>query len=103
MLFPRKGREKQKYDGETRLVVGYGKEEQITTRCVAIRNHAILLVSSHNSADKWVLPKGGWEIDESEEDAAKRETFEEAGVGPVIIFEYRSRGIWENAFPSTRT
>ncbi|KAG0227368.1 hypothetical protein BGW41_003841 [Actinomortierella wolfii] len=29
---------------------------------------------------EWVLPKGGWETDESEEEAAARETWEEAGA-----------------------
>ena len=28
----------------------------------------------------WVLPKGGWELDESAEDAACREAWEEAGI-----------------------
>ena len=50
-------------------------------RCVPIRDKSILLISSHHSHEEWVLPKGGWEIDETAEQAAKRETFEEAGVG----------------------
>ena len=52
----------------------------LNTRCVAIRDHSFLLVSSHNTKGKWVLPKGGWEVDETAEEAATRETFEEAGV-----------------------
>lgn len=48
--------------------------------CVVIKDNSFLLISSHNTSDKWVLPKGGWEVDETEEEAAKRETFEEAGV-----------------------
>ena len=38
------------------------------------------MVSSHHTKGKWVLPKGGWETDETALEAAKRETFEEAGV-----------------------
>ena len=70
----RRGREKQRYDGETRLVVG----------CVVYRGDEFLLISSHNKPDKWVFPKGGWETDESYSEAAKRETFEEAGVEGVL-------------------
>lgn len=57
----------------------------LNTRCVAIRDQSFLLVSSHNTKDKWVLPKGGWEVDETVEEAAKRETFEEAGVVIVCL------------------
>lgn len=39
-----------------------------------------LLISSHKRKGKWVFPKGGWEIDETESEAALRECFEEAGV-----------------------
>ncbi|KAI5660305.1 hypothetical protein M9H77_29098 [Catharanthus roseus] len=38
-----------------------------------------LLISSQKSP-KWMFPKGGWELDESMEEAAIRETMEEAGV-----------------------
>lgn len=34
----------------------------------------------------WVLPKGGWETDETEVNAAKREAWEEAGI--VIDIDY---------------
>lgn len=48
---------------------------------------SILFVSSR-AKPQWILPKGGWESDESMEQSALRETFEEAGVlgevGPVL-------------------
>lgn len=53
---------------------------EVLVRCVPIRDKSILLISSHHSQEEWVLPKGGWENDETAEQAAKRETFEEAGV-----------------------
>lgn len=54
----------------TRLVVG----------CIPIlQGGKILLVSASKKAE-WILPKGGWELDESMEESAIRETFEEAGV-----------------------
>lgn len=40
----------------------------------------VLLVTRMRDPTKWVLPKGGWEVDETLEDAALRETWEEAGV-----------------------
>ena len=43
----------------------------------------VLLVTSRGGKG-WVFPKGGWELDESLEAAAKRETVEEAGVRGAI-------------------
>ena len=41
-----------------------------------------MITSVQNNSKKlnWVLPKGGWETDETKEEAAVRETLEEAGV-----------------------
>ncbi|KAK9790526.1 hypothetical protein WJX73_010660 [Symbiochloris irregularis] len=77
--FARQGRELQRYgsNGE-RLVAG----------CIPVRiikpgtteqRVEILLISSRGG-DGLVIPKGGWETDETVEDAAARETVEEAGV-----------------------
>ncbi|XP_010471414.1 PREDICTED: nudix hydrolase 21, chloroplastic-like [Camelina sativa] len=40
----------------------------------------VLLISAQKKGKGMLLPKGGWEIDESIEEAALRETIEEAGV-----------------------
>jgi len=40
----------------------------------------VLIVSSSRDRERWVLPKGGWETDESDEEAALREGWEEAGI-----------------------
>ena len=79
-LAARTGRDLQKYDDCSghRLVAG----------CIPIRHvqrngakHVeILLISSSKSSNLLVLPKGGWEVDETLEAAAARETMEEAGV-----------------------
>ncbi|KAG2201649.1 hypothetical protein INT47_003875 [Mucor saturninus] len=45
----------------------------------------ILLISSSKNPEHWVIPKGGWEIDETQEHAALRETWEEAGLKGRII------------------
>ncbi|KAF1803382.1 NUDIX hydrolase domain-like protein [Mucor lusitanicus] len=39
-----------------------------------------LLISSSKNPEAWVIPKGGWETDETQEHAALRETWEEAGL-----------------------
>jgi diphosphoinositol-polyphosphate diphosphatase len=47
---------------------------------------------SSSRGNGWVFPKGGWELDETAEAAAKRETVEESGVrgvlDPVKLGEY---------------
>ncbi|CAM8948113.1 unnamed protein product [Rhodiola kirilowii] len=74
-LVSRQGRELQRYNKGRRLVVG----------CIPYRNKKgsneleVLLVSSQKSP-KMMFPKGGWELDESVEQAATRESLEEAGV-----------------------
>ena len=42
-----------------------------------------MLVSA-SKKNEWILPKGGWEMDEEMEESAIRETFEEAGVLGVL-------------------
>mmetsp|Transcript_20929 Transcript_20929/g.33703 ORF Transcript_20929/g.33703 Transcript_20929/m.33703 type:complete len:387 (+) Transcript_20929:128-1288(+) len=53
--------------------------------CVPIlRDGRILLISSRKENCWLSLPKGGWELDESLEEAAIRETYEEAGVLGIL-------------------
>lgn len=78
-LTARQGREHQKYgEGGERLVAG----------CIPVRfkpgvegppGVEVLMITSRKGKGH-VFPKGGWEVDESLESAAKRETVEEAGV-----------------------
>ncbi|XP_050231086.1 nudix hydrolase 18, mitochondrial [Mercurialis annua] len=77
-MVSRSGRELQRYDTQgRRQVVG----------CVPYRykncSHdelEILLISSQKGGQGMMFPKGGWELDESVEEAASRESLEEAGV-----------------------
>ncbi|XP_006302706.2 nudix hydrolase 21, chloroplastic [Capsella rubella] len=79
-LVSRTGRDLQRYNSSGhRQVVG----------CVPYRykNHGcgggeieVLLISAQKKGKGMLLPKGGWEVDESIEEAALRETIEEAGV-----------------------
>lgn len=69
----RVGRQKQRYgeQGE-RLVAG-------VVPLSADRRQVLVVQSTRRGG--WVLPKGGWETDEnSAQDAARREAWEEAGI-----------------------
>ncbi|KAI5678223.1 hypothetical protein M9H77_09173 [Catharanthus roseus] len=81
-LVSRTGRQLQRYNKGRRLVVG----------CIPYRYKAggimngktnedleVLVVSSQKGPDM-MFPKGGWEVDESLKEAARRESLEEAGV-----------------------
>jgi len=48
--------------------------------CIPItRDGRIVLVSASRKSE-WIIPKGGWDTDETKEECATRETFEEAGL-----------------------
>jgi 8-oxo-dGTP pyrophosphatase MutT (NUDIX family) len=51
---------------------------------VDLKTHKVLLVSSTAKSDEWIFPKGGWEVYETLQEAAVRETREEAGVEGVL-------------------
>eukprot|EP01026_Neomeris_dumetosa_P079737 TRINITY_DN873_c0_g1_i1.p3 TRINITY_DN873_c0_g1~~TRINITY_DN873_c0_g1_i1.p3 ORF type:complete len:194 (-),score=42.64 TRINITY_DN873_c0_g1_i1:593-1174(-) len=80
----RTGRQNQRYgEGGERLVAG----------CIPIKftetienpeNIQVLQITSRNGKG-WVFPKGGWETNETVEQAAQRETVEEAGVRGDLI------------------
>ncbi|XP_062184940.1 nudix hydrolase 13, mitochondrial-like [Phragmites australis] len=86
ILVARKGRLRQRYDNEYRLVAG----------CVPYRVRTdgqpeVLMVSAPNRNDL-VFPKGGWEDDEDVYQAACREALEEAGVKGTI--NKTALGLW---------
>ncbi|XP_006346639.1 nudix hydrolase 18, mitochondrial-like [Solanum tuberosum] len=96
----RTGRDLQRYNRGCRQVVGcipYRSKKRDPSSCVQqgstpIDDLEFLLISSQKNP-RMMFPKGGWEIDESLEEAASRETFEEAGVvGEVEVQEYL--GTW---------
>ncbi|KAJ1969890.1 hypothetical protein IWQ62_000323 [Dispira parvispora] len=45
----------------------------------------ILLISSRQDPQRYILPKGGWERNETREEGAVRETFEEAGLEARVV------------------
>eukprot|EP00049_Salpingoeca_infusionum_P014598 m.276000 g.276000 ORF g.276000 m.276000 type:complete len:188 (-) comp15704_c0_seq2:8614-9177(-) len=73
----RVGREKQRYEDGKRLVVG-GVPYRVSSNGLEV-----LLISSSKKPE-WIIPKGGWETDETAEEAARREAYEEAGVEGAV-------------------
>lgn len=75
----RVGRKKQRYgeNGE-RLVAG-------VVPLNADKTKVLLIQASRRNG--WVLPKGGWESDETCPEAAQREAWEEAGVVCEVVYD----------------
>lgn len=99
MLAPlqaRTGRELQRYEGHFRLVAGCipYRLKQIVEKPNGdlLSKLEILMITSPNRHDL-VFPKGGWEKDESVDEAACREALEEAGVRGII--HDTLLGVWE--------
>jgi len=88
----RTGRETQRWATDPTT----GQLIRLTTGCVPIMRDGRILLCSSSRKEAWILPKGGWESDETLAESAIRETYEEAGVtgtlGPVLSdVEYETR------------
>ncbi|CAI5742634.1 unnamed protein product [Peronospora destructor] len=81
LLQSRVGRDKQRYDGKTRLLACI----VVSRRQVDSNADELLLISSSKHQTQWILPKGGWENDESILESALREADEEAGIAGDIV------------------
>mmetsp|Transcript_20842 Transcript_20842/g.70977 ORF Transcript_20842/g.70977 Transcript_20842/m.70977 type:complete len:219 (+) Transcript_20842:241-897(+) len=86
----RTGRERQRYaEGGQRLVCGC-----IPVRALEDGKWEVMMVTSRRG-NGLIFPKGGWETDETAEEAAARESWEEAGVRGVLTnlghFEFLSK------------
>ena len=57
---------------------------RLVAGCVPILNDGRILLISSNKGKGWLVPKGGWELDEKLEEGAIRECFEEAGVTGIL-------------------
>lgn len=76
----RQGRDLQRWDTDQRT----SSLIRLTTGAVPITNDGRIVLVSSAKKREWILPKGGWESDESIEESALRETFEEAGLLGVL-------------------
>ncbi|KAK4094827.1 hypothetical protein PCL_03084 [Purpureocillium lilacinum] len=69
--------------------IGYNsKGERLVAGVVPLspdQNYVLLIQSTRRKG--WVLPKGGWETDESCQEAATREAWEEAGITINIDYD----------------
>ncbi|KAL0409003.1 UNVERIFIED_CONTAM: Nudix hydrolase 17, mitochondrial [Sesamum radiatum] len=80
-MVARTGRHLQRYNQDHRLVVGCIPYRYKKGYCSPEDHHELeVLVISSKKSDAMMFPKGGWEVDESVEEAASRESLEEAGV-----------------------
>lgn len=72
----RQGRETQRWITDSTTY----QRIRLVTGCVPILKDGRILFASSSRKPEWILPKGGWELDETMEESAVRETYEEAGV-----------------------
>lgn len=90
-LVARTGRHQQRYEDGRRLVAGcipfrYRANSDETSGDKTKKLVEVLMINSQ-SGPGLLFPKGGWENDETVEEAAAREAIEEAGVrGDIVHF-----------------
>jgi len=88
----RQGRSHQKWETDLET----NQRIRLVTGCVPILDDGKIMFVSASRKPEWILPKGGWELDESMEESAIRETFEEAGIlgtlgPPLSAIQYETR------------
>lgn len=107
-IVARTGRHRQRYDNNLRLVSGcipYRLVKDDEGHCINLEKRVEVLMISSPNRDDMVFPKGGWENDETIEEAACREALEEAGVRgilretPLGVWEFRSKSNQEVCSP----
>lgn len=76
-------------DADDDFCTGYADNgDRLVAGIVALnkeRTYVLMIESSRRNG--WVLPKGGWELDETCEQAAKREAWEEGGINCTIDYD----------------
>ncbi|KAJ8747718.1 hypothetical protein K2173_012668 [Erythroxylum novogranatense] len=81
-LVARTGRQLQRYDnmGRRQVVGCIPYRYKICSDGSVSDELEVLVITSQKGSGGMMFPKGGWELDESVEQAAARESLEEAGV-----------------------
>lgn len=105
-LVARTGRHQQRYDGGYRLVAGcvpFRFKSDSTCNGNGRKVIEVLMVTTQGGPGL-LFPKGGWETDETVEEAACREAFEEAGVrgqlkGCLGSWDFKSKRQQGNCSP----
>ncbi|KAK9108640.1 hypothetical protein Syun_024651 [Stephania yunnanensis] len=95
-VIARTGRQRQLYENEYRLVAGcipFRFKTLVEDPAAYLENRLQVLMISSPGRDDLVFPKGGWENDETVEEAACREALEEAGVRGILSKD--RLGVWE--------
>ncbi|GER37279.1 Nudix hydrolase [Striga asiatica] len=98
-LVARTGRQLQRYDSGFRLVAGcipYRYRDLENSTCENSNKVVEVLMINSPSGSGLLFPKGGWENDETVQEAALREAVEEAGVRGKIVkflgfYEFKSK------------
>ncbi|KAL7259224.1 hypothetical protein ACSBR1_005173 [Camellia fascicularis] len=98
-LVARTGRHQQRYEDGCRLVSGcipYKYRDSDERSDANLERILEVLMINSPSGPGLLFPKGGWENDETVEEAAEREAVEEAGVRGVLMgflgeFDFRSK------------
>nr|XP_009794974.1 PREDICTED: nudix hydrolase 18, mitochondrial-like isoform X3 [Nicotiana sylvestris] len=102
VMVSRTGRHLQRYNKGRRQVVGcipYRYKDIIDLSMGDEDAFEVLLISPQRKGKGLLFPKGGWEKDETIEDAARRETIEEAGVcGDVEMSVREARKLCQNGW-----
>lgn len=89
MVCARQGRHRQRYEDCYRLVSGcipYMVKDDGENSCLqehVLDRLQVLMISTPKRSDL-IFPKGGWENDESIDEAACREAFEDAGIKGIL-------------------
>ncbi|WVZ60998.1 hypothetical protein U9M48_010939 [Paspalum notatum var. saurae] len=103
-LVARTGRHQQRYEDGRRLVAGcipfrYRANNDETSYDKHKKLVEVLMINSQ-SGPGLLFPKGGWENDETVEEAAAREAMEEAGVrGDIVLNGFNDvRSATDNSF-----
>ncbi|KAK6127248.1 hypothetical protein DH2020_039011 [Rehmannia glutinosa] len=97
-LVARTGRHQQRYEDGYRLIAGNMEEDGSGTSEKIVE---VLMINS-TGGPGLLFPKGGWENDETAEEAAEREAMEEAGVRGDLVSktlqdEYSPEGLCKAA------